>query len=175
MVYFFCVKFHQNPYSGLGGVPLTRIHLRNSKLNNLPLHQRANIFLHAHLYMVSFHCGKFHENPCCGLGGVALARIYWQTDGRTDRQTNKVIHIYPQTFFIWGDMNILWMGFISIICHLETKSIKRFRRGCTYAWTDRETPGWFLYTHTQTVFAGVWWFHLQLNSHEVGLIARNKI
>ena len=73
---FLCVKFHQNPSSGLGGVALTRKSIKNSQswIISLSGCRTTIILLHAHLHIMSFLCVKFHQNPSSGLGGVALTR-----------------------------------------------------------------------------------------------------
>ena len=55
--------------------------------------------LHAHLQVVYYKCVKFHKNPIRCLGGVALTRYM---DGRTDKQMDRVIPIYPPKLCLWG-------------------------------------------------------------------------
>ena len=97
------IKFHQNPLNSLGGVALTSFrtckpHVKPlSWIISLSKHPAIIILLHAHLYMMPNLQIKFHQNPLNGLGGVALTRYMdRQTDGRMDRQTDRVIPIYPQ-------------------------------------------------------------------------------
>ena len=80
VVYYNCVKFHENSISSLVGVALTRYMTPppfswKYMLNNLPFKfWTANIFLHAHLQVVYYNCIKFHKTPISRLGGVALPR-----------------------------------------------------------------------------------------------------
>ena len=73
---FLCVKYHQNPSNGLGGVALTRKSIKNSQSSIISLFgcRTTIIFLHAHLCIMSFLCVKYHQNPSNSLGGVALTR-----------------------------------------------------------------------------------------------------
>ena len=93
IMFYLCVKFHQNLSSGLGGVALTRKFIKNSQSWIISLSGCGTliILLHAHLQIMSFLCIKFHQNPSSGLG-VALTRKCGRTDRQTDRQT------YPPNF-----------------------------------------------------------------------------
>ena len=98
VVYYNCVKFHNNPISRLGGFALTRYMLPPfresiSWIISPFKFLTATIFLHAHLQLVYYKCGKFHKNPISGLGGVVLTRYM---DGRTGW------FLYTPKLCLWG-------------------------------------------------------------------------
>ena len=82
VVYYNCVKFHENPISCLGGDALIRYKCTcppyfcesTSWIISPSKFWTVTIFLHAHLQVVYYNCVKFHKNSISSLGGVALTR-----------------------------------------------------------------------------------------------------
>jgi hypothetical protein len=47
-------------------------------------------------------CTKFHQNPCIKLGGVGGTNLCLWTDREADRQTDRLIPVYPPNFVAGG-------------------------------------------------------------------------
>ena len=124
------VKFHQDRCKGEAVMRLKPFYLTAQFLHcDLDLWPFDPKVHRAHTWLMGRLHVKFHEDRCKGEAFIRLKPFYLtarlQTDGRTDRRTDRVIPVYPPPNFVAGGIinvhKLTWLYNPSFEISLSTR------------------------------------------------------